>query len=193
MQSMSKLTVIGIVLMMIATIPTAYAIAHSSDIVISGNSFTYRIISSNPVSISDETPGYEPVNSTVTINGNEYSTIQIVNSNNDEGGIADATGHVNVKLTLNDDRPFCLAVYKGNGLLSSMNMEVTINGTTHNYNSNMVLFTYTQYIGLNRLYYDLSELTGNNDTIQSDSEITIRITDNIGYVPENVTVSVLFV
>lgn len=193
MQSMSKLTVIGIVLLMIATVPTAYAITHSSEVTIAGNSFIYRIISSNPVTISDETPGYEPVNSTVTVNGTEYETIQIVNETNDKGGIADSTGHVNVKLTLNDDKPFCIAIHKDNGLLSSMTVTVTINGNTRQYSSDIILFSYTQYIGTSKLYTNLSELIEKNDTIQSDSEITIRITDNFGYVPDNVTASVLFV
>ena len=191
---MRRLFALGIVIILVMTIiPSAYALSTHSDITISGNILTYRILADNPVTISDETPGYEPVNGTVTVDGEEYETINIVNSENEQGGIADDTGHVNVTFTLNDDRPFCIAIHKDNGLWSSMTVTVTINGTTRQYSSDIFLFSYTQYIGTADLYTNLSRLIEQNDTIQSDSEITIHIVDNHGYVPENVTASVLFV
>lgn len=191
---MRRLFALGIVILLaMSVIPSAYALSTHSDITISGNTLTFRIVSDNPVTISDETPGYEPVNGTVTVDGvGEFETISIVNSENGKGGIADDTGHVNVTFTLNDDRPFCIAITKDNGLISSMTVTVTINGVTKQYSSNLAIISITQYIGNNGRYFDFSSLSDNNDWISSDSEITIRITDNFGYVPENVTASVLF-
>lgn len=191
---MRRLFALGIVIIFIMTlIPSAYALSTHSDITISGNTLTFRIITDNPITISDETPGYEPVNGTVTVDGEEHETINIVNSENEQGGIADDSGHVNVTFTLNDDRPFCIAIHKDNGLWSSMTVTVTINGVARQYSSDIFLFSYTQYIGTADVYTSLSKLIEKNDTIQSDSEITIHIVDNHGYVPENVTTSVLFV
>lgn len=190
---MRRIIALGIVIILAMTIvPSAYALSTHSDIIISGNTLTFRIVTDNPVTISDETPGYEPVNGTVTVDGEEHDTINIVNSENDQGGIADDTGHVNVTFTLNDDRPFCIAIHKDNGLWSSMTVTVTINGVTKQYSSNLAIISITQYIGNNDRYFNLTSLSDNDDWISSDSEITIRITDNFGYVPENVTASVLF-
>ena len=193
MQSMSKLTVMGIVLMLIATIPTAYAIAHSSDIVISGNSFTYRILSDNPVTISDETPGYTPEKETMTIAGVEYDIIKIVNEDNiDTGGIADEDGNVNVKFTLNDDSPFCFAIHHISGENSKLRIVVTIDGHTKQYTSNLTGYI-VQFIGKENKYYsNVNGLLANEDWIQSTSEISISITNYAGNVPDNVTLSVVF-
>lgn len=173
-------------------IPSAYALSTHSDITISGNILTYRILSASPVTISDATPGYEPVNGTVTVDGEEHETINIVNSENGKGGIADDTGHVNVTFTLNDDRPFCITIHNSSSNWSSLRIFVTINGVTKQYSSNLAIISLTQYIGTSDWYFNLSQLSNKNDWISADSEITIRITDNFGYVPENVTASVLF-
>lgn len=193
MQSMSKLTVIGIVLMMIATVPTAYAIDHHSDVSISGNSFIYRIVSSNPVTISDETPGYTPEKETMTIAGVEYDTIKIVNEDNtDTGGIADEDGNVNVKFTLNDDSPFCFAIHHVDGESSRLAMTVTIDGQTRTYTSWLSGYI-VQFIGKDDRYFsNVNRLIANEDWIQSTSEISISITNYAGHVPDNVTLSVVF-
>lgn len=193
MQSMSKLTVIGIVLMMIVTIPTAYAIAHSSDIVISGNSFTYRIISDNPVTISDETPGYTPETDTLTLGGETYDTIKIVNEDNTEtGGIADADGNVNVEFTMNDERPFFFVIHHINGENSKLRIIVTIDGVTKQYTSNISSNVY-HFIGKEYKDFSLKPLIEKEDWISSASEISVSIYNYNGHVPNNVTLSVLFV
>lgn len=193
MQSMSKLTVIGIVLLMIATIPTAYAIVHHSDVSISGNSFTYRIISDNPVTISDETPGYIPEKDTFTVRGNTYDSIKIVNEDNtDTGGIADEDGNVNVQFTMNDERPFCFVIHHINGENSKLRILVTIDGVTKQYSSNISLDVY-HYIGREDKYFSLPTLIRNEDWISSASEINVSIYNYNGHVPNNVTLSVLFV
>lgn len=193
MQSMSKLTVMGIVLMMIATIPTAYAIVHHADVSISGNSFTYRIISDNPVTISDETPGYTPEKETMTIAGVEYDTIKIVNEDNaDTGGIADEDGNVNVQFTMNDDRPFCFVIHHIDGENSKLRILVTIDGVTKQYSSNITFDVY-HYIGKEDKYFSFSTLIRNEDWISSASEISVSIYNYNGHVPNNVTLAVLFV
>ena len=190
---MRRLFALGIVILFaMSIIPSAYALSTHSDITISGNTLTFRIVSDNPVIISDETPGYEPVNGTVTVDGEEYETINIVNSENEQGGLADDTGHVNVTFTLNDDRPFCITIHNSSSNWSSLRIFVTINGVTKQYSSNLAIISLTQYIGTSDWYFNLSQLSNKNDWISADSEITIRITDNFGYVPENVTASVLF-
>ena len=178
---------------MIATIPTAYAIAHSSNIVISGNSLTYRIISDNPVTISDETPGYIPEKDTFTVRGNTYDSINIVNEDNiDTGGIADEDGNVNVEFTMNDERPFCFVIHHINGENSKLRILVTIDGVTKQYSSNISSYVY-HYIGKENKYFSLPTLINNEDWIVSASEINVSIYNYNGHVPNNVTLSVLFV
>lgn len=191
---MRRLFALGIVLLFaMSIIPSAYALSTHSDITISGNTLTYRIISDIPVIISDETPGYTPETDTLTIRGETYDTIKIVNEDNaDTGGIADSEGNVDVHFTMNDDRPFCFVIHHINGENSKLRIVVTIDGHTKQYTSNISSDVY-HYIGKDEKYFTLSTLINNEDWISSTSEISVNITNYSGHVPDNVTLSVLFV
>lgn len=191
---MRRLFALGIVIILAMTIiPSAYAISTHSDITISGNTLTYRIISDIPVIISDETPGYTPETDTLTIGGETYNIIKIVNEDNtDTGGIADSEGNVNVHFTMNDERPFFFVIHHINGENSKLRIIVTIDGVTKQYTSNITSNVY-HFIGKEYKDFSLPPLIKKEDWISSTSEISVNITNYSGHVPDNVTLSVLFV
>ena len=191
---MRRLFALGIVILFaMSIIPSAYALSTHSDITISGNILTYRILSDDPIIISDETPGYTPETDTLTIKGVTYDTINIVNEDNtDTGGIADSEGNVDVHFTMNDDRPFCFVIHHIDGENSKLRIVVTIDGQTKQYTSNISGSVY-HYIGKDNKYFSLPTLISNEDWISSTSEISVNITNYSGHVPDNVTFSVLFV
>lgn len=191
---MRRLFALGIVILFaMSIIPSAYALSTHSNITISGNTLTYCILSDNPVVISDETPGYTPETGTVTIKGETYDTINIVNEDNtDTGGIADSEGNVNVHFTMNDDRPFFFAINHFDGENSKLRIIITIDGVTRQYTSNISGYV-THYIGYSEKDFSLAYLISKEDWIQSTSEISVEIYNYNGHVPDNVTLSILFV
>lgn len=184
------LTIFGI--LVVLTTPTAFAFADiSSESLVNHNILTITINSSAPVTISDETPNYEPILDTVTVGQTEYEGILIVNTETEGNGIADADGNVNVQFTMNNDRPFCIAINHFNGENSKLKIDVTIDGNTKHYTSNISGYV-THYLGREGKYFSLATLRDNEDWIQTTSPIGVEITNYAGHVPDTVTLEVLF-
>lgn len=185
------LTILGILAVLMT--PTAFAFVDiSSESLVSHNTLTVTINSSAPVTISDETPNYAPISDTVTVSGNTYDVIYLDNTNREGNGVADADGNVNVSFSLNDDRPFFFAINHFNGENSKLRIIITIDGVTKQYSSNISGYV-THYIGYSEKDFSLSYLINKEDWIQSASEISVEIYNYNGHVPDNVTVSILFV
>lgn len=184
------LTIFGI--LVVLTTPTAFAFADiSSESLVNHNILTITINSSAPVTISDDTPDYEPIQDTIRIGQTEYDGIRIINTETEGNGIADADGNVNVQFTMNNDRPFCIAIHHVDGENSKLKIDVTIDGVTKHYTSNisgMVI----QYLGHDNKYFSLATLRNNEDWIQTTSPIAVEITNYAGHVPDTVTLEILF-
>lgn len=184
------LTAIGVIL--ICMTPTAFATSGiTSESLVTHNSLILSIIPYSPVTISDNTPDYEPVQDTVTVGQTEYDGILIVNTETEGNGIADADGNVDVQFTMNNDRPFCIAINHFNGENSKLKIDVTIDGHTKHYTSNISGHV-THYIGREGKYFSLATLKNNEDWIQTTSTIDVVITNYAGHVPNTVTLEVLF-
>lgn len=174
-------------------VPTAYA-THSicSESQIYGNILTTIIKSASPVVIDDTTPDYTPQEDTIVASGEEYNCINIVNTETEGDGIADADGNVDVHFTMNDPRPFFFAITHFNGENSKLRIVITIDGVTKQYTSNITGHV-THYIGYTEKDFSLPYLISKEDWIESASEISVSIRNYAGHVPENVTFSILFV
>lgn len=173
--------------------PTVLAISNiSSESLIQHNSLQVILNSDSPVVISDETPDYAPVSDTVTVSGSTYDVIYLDNTSTDGNGIADADGNVHVLFSLNDDRPFFFAINHFDGENSKLKLIITIDGVTKQYTSNISSYV-THYIGYSEKDFSLPYLISKEDWIQSASEISVEIYNYNGHVPDNVTVSILFV
>ena len=128
----------------------------------------------------------------MTYKGNDYSAVSVSNSDNDNGGIADSNGNVDVTMTLNDNRPFCFEIHHINGENSKLRMVVTIDGNTKQYTSN-ISGNVKQYIGANAKYFGMGDFLNADDWMESSSGVvSIVITNYSGHVPDNVTFKVVF-
>ena len=184
------LTAIGVIL--ICMTPTAFATSGiNSESLVNHNILILSIIPYSPVIISDDTPDYEPIQDTITIGQTDYEGIRIVNTENEGNGIADADGNVDVSFTMDNDRPFCIAIHHIDGENSKLKIDITIDGVTKHYTSN-ISGQIIQYLGHDNKYFSLNTLRNNEDWIQTTSLITVEITNYAGHVPDNVTLSILF-
>lgn len=191
---MRKCLIIGIVAVIgLLTVPNAYAMTGlSSEIAVGHNILSVIFNSGSPITISDDTPDYAPTESNLTASGQTYDTIMIVNTETEGDGIADADGNVDVQFTLNENRPFCFAIHHFNGENSKLAIDVTIDGVTKHYTSN-ISGNVIHYIGKDSKYFSINTLKNNEDWLQTTSEITVTITNYAGHVPANVTLSIVFI
>ena len=190
---MRKIALFGVLLVLCSTlVPYAYA-SHPiySESHIHGNILTTIILSDAPVTISDDTPDYEPISETISIGTTEYDCIRIVNTETDGNGIADSEGNVSVQFTINNNRPFCFAIHHLDGENSKLKIDVSIDNETKHYTSNLS-GSIIQYIGKDNKYFSLNTLKSNEDWILTSSEISVDIRNYAGHVPESVTLEILF-
>ena len=192
---MRRILLIGTIVMVFCAtfVPTAYA-THSicSESQIYGNILTTIIKSATPVVIDDTTPDYTPQEDTIVASGEEYDCIKIVNTETEGDGIAGADGNVDVHFTMNDSRPFFFAIHHFNGENSKLRIVITIDGVTTQYTSN-ISGQVIHYIGHGGKVFSLPTLINNEAWFESASEVTVNITNYSGHVPDNVTLSILFV
>lgn len=163
-----------------------------SVIEISSNSLSVTFNSACPVVINSD--GYTATSDTLEYEGVEYEGVAVTNDANTQGGISSGTfGTVNVRMTLDTDERFCFAIYYPSGLLSTMSITVTIDGTSKSYSPTVLGGDYG-YIGTRGMYDTVPELDGADDWFSSASTVSIRITNQLGIipVPKSVTFSVLF-
>ena len=164
----------------------------TSEITVGHNILSVIFNSDSPVTISGDTPDYVPTESNLTVSGQTYDTIMIVNTETEGDGIADADGNVDVQFTLNENRPFCFAIHHFNGENSKLKIDVTIDGVTKHYTSN-ISGNVIHYIGKDSKYFSLPTLIRTEDWISSASEIGVSIYNYNGHVPNNVTLSIVFI
>ena len=153
--------------------------------------------SSVPVSIDPSTPGYEAEEDTVTYGGNSYSAVEVSNSNNPNGGVANSEGNVNVSFTLNSSKPFCFEIHHVNGENSKLRMIVTIDGVVTRDVTSNISGNVRHYIGATGKYFGITEfLNSNNKTgdwmVSATGSVSIAITNYDGHVPTNVTFKIIF-
>lgn len=190
---MRKVLVVCVLLTALLLIPVTIvsALPITSVTTIDGNTITVTYQSSVPISIDPSTPDYDVSEGTVTYGGNTYDAVGIINDYNGNGGIADPEGNVNVTLDLYDARPFAIEIHHVNGENSKLRFIVTIDGTTHQYTSN-ISGNVRHYIGYEGKYFGISNLVNADDWIQSDSTVNIQIYNYNGHVPDNVTLKIVF-
>lgn len=192
-EGMRKVLAVCVLLTALLLIPVTIvsALPITSVTTIDGNTITVTYQSSVPISIDPSTPDYDVSEGTVTYGGNTYDAVGIINDYNGNGGIADPEGNVNVTLDLNDARPFAIEIHHVNGENSKLRFIVTIDGTTHQYTSN-ISGNVRHYIGYEDKYFGISNLVSADDWIQSDNTVNIQIYNYNGHVPDNVTLKIVF-
>lgn len=189
--------IIGIIALLV--VPTAYASASSpvhSSLEIHGNTITVIYNSSSPVEIDPTTPDYVADDETISYGGNDYDATVISNSDNENGGIANENGDVDVSLTLNDPRPFCFEIHHINGENSKLRMVVTVDGITKQYTSN-ISGNVRHYIGATDKYFGINSFLRANDNagdwmVSTTGSVSIQITNYNGHVPDNVTFAIIY-
>ena len=189
---------LAIILFIVAmlTVPSAYVCANTNLTSTTNvyNNFMTVVIhaASTPVLIDPSTPDYGASEGTETYNGTEYDTVTISSNENEQGGIADDDGNVDVSFDIDNGRPFCIRIHHTALDLSILYIYITINGQTKQYNTSWTLTASDQYFGQANKYSSLNALNNANDWIQSNSVINVQITDSYGFVPDGVTLKVLF-
>lgn len=188
-----------VLILAVLILPVTYAYASSnvtSQTEIIHNAITVIYHSSNPVVIDPTTPDYEVEDDTVTYGNNDYNATFISNSDNENGGIANEDGNVDVSLALNDSRPFCFEIHHINGENSKLRMVVTIDGVTKQYTSN-ISGNVRHYIGATDKYFGINSFLrangGDGDwMVSTTGAVSIQITNYNGHVPDNVTFAIIY-
>lgn len=189
-----KMMTIGLCVLLLA-IPSVYISASpnlTSVTQIYGNTITVTYNSSSPVLIDPSTPDYGASEGTTTINGTTYDTVTVSNNENEQGGVADDDGYVDVSFDIDNGKPFCIQIHHTALDLSLLNISITIDGQTKQYSTSWTLTASDQYFGRTSRYSSMNALNNANDWIQSNSVINVQITDSYGFVPEGVTLKVIF-
>lgn len=187
------LGIIGIIILL--AVPTACVSASTplhSSMEIHGNTISVIYNVSEPVLIDPSTPGYDATEGTSTINGTTYDTVTVSNNENEQGGVADDDGYVDVSFDISNGKPFCIQIHHTALDLSLLNITITIDGQTKQYTTSWTLTASDQFFGRTNRYSGMNALNNANDWIQSDSVINVQITDSYGFVPEGVILKVLF-
>ncbi len=167
--------------------------------------------------ISQETPVTEQVNITGVGEGIEGSytkeestvagrpTVQVSNSTNESGGIADSSGNVNISISIPENTPFLIRIWNKESYKVYVNIRISnviVNGspTSHDYGnkemgSNFAYFLSTY--GPNWSTGSLNNVINNNAWFYSGSDpVTVRLTatfdDGTGRTAQKVLMHIMF-
>ena len=131
--------ILCVVALMLVPASVASALPHLNAVTsIHGNTITVTYNSPVPISIDPSTPDYETDVSTIS----GYVAVRVSSNENDNGGIADSNGDVNVSLSIPENTPFAIRIMNGESYNVLTHIEISniiVDGavSSHTYNRNL--------------------------------------------------------